>query len=251
MQQNNSVQELVIGGLVPVTTIDYPEHLSAVIFCQGCCWRCPYCHNYEILDSSVRIPGSPTWEDVLAFLDKRKGLLDAVVFSGGEPLLQPFISTAIKQVRSRGFSVALHTNGYNPTLLRTILPDIEWVGIDIKAPFSDYYKAISSSSSDWEKVKRHNFGNKVKESLDILLESGISFEARTTLDPRVISKAMLKSLAKELSSRGVHTYAIQEYRKTDTSSEQPSSSDISSFFTDKELIEELRCLFPEFIVRRG
>ena len=251
MPQNNSAQGLVVGGIVPVTTIDYPEHLSAVIFCQGCCWHCPYCHNAGIIDANAVIPGAPKWEEVLDFLDKRKGLLDAVVFSGGEPLVQPFIRTAIKQVREKGFAIALHTNGHNPELLAEILPDIEWVGLDIKAPLADYHKAVSETEDDWAKMKAHNFGAKVSQSLDILLKSGISFEVRTTLDPRIITKDMLKELATELSARKVSTYAIQEYRKTGNDSAQPSDADIHSFFTDTELLKELSSLFPEFIVRRG
>ncbi len=251
MPQNNQAQELVVGGLVPVTTLDYPEHLSAVIFCQGCCWHCPYCHNASIINPNAVVPNAPKWSEILHFLDKRKGLLDAVVFSGGEPLMQPFIAKAIKQVREKGFAVALHTNGHNPELLQEILPDLEWVGLDIKAPFADYHIAVSETSADWERIKAHNFGAKVSRSLDILISGGISFETRTTLDPRIISKDMLRTIAKELSSRKVHTYAIQEYRKTGDDSHQPSDAEIHSFFTDNGLLKEISSLFPEFIVRRG
>ncbi len=244
-------QTLLVGGIVPFTTLDYPEHLSAVVFCHGCCWHCPYCHNQEIIDINKPVKYAPSWESVINFLSQRQGLLDAVVFSGGEPLLQPAIKSAIKQVKDMGFKVALHTNGHNPQMLAEVLPDISWIGLDIKTVFSEYYKAVSKDPSFWDKIKSQNFGKAVEKSLDTILKAGTDFECRTTLDPRVVSKDELKRIAKALSEKGVKTYAIQEYRKTDESPDQPSNAAISSFFTDAELLAEIKPLFPHFIIRRA
>lgn len=92
---------LIIGGLTPFTTIDFPGKLAAVIFCQGCPWRCGYCHNRHLLDAGQ--PGTVPWHEVIRFLEQRRGLLDAVVFSGGEPTLQTRLPDAVAAVRRMGF----------------------------------------------------------------------------------------------------------------------------------------------------
>ena len=238
-----------IGGFVPFTLVDYPEHISAIVFCQGCCWHCPYCHNQELIDINYKNENAPAWNEILSFLRNRKGLLDAVVFSGGEPLLQTYLKQAIKQVKELGFAAVLHTNGHNPAFLSDILPELKWVGMDVKAPFPDYHKAVFADLEKQKKLKTLNVGKNVEESLDLLLKSSIEFECRTTLDPRVLSKDDLRQIARCLSEKGVKTYAIQKYRKTDDSPSQPSDNDINSFFKDKELLSELNKLFPNFIVR--
>ncbi len=243
-------QTLRIGGFVPFTLVDYPEHISAIIFCQGCCWHCPYCHNQELIDINATTENAPSWLEILSFLRKRKGLLDAVVFSGGEPLLQPYLKQAIKEVKDLGFAAVLHTNGHNPDFLKDILPDLEWVGLDIKAPLSEYEIAVFADSESQEKIKKLNIGNKIEQSLDSILSSGINFECRTTLDPRILTKDKLREIAKFLSSKGVKHYAIQKYQKIDNSPSQPSDNEINSFFTDTALLAELKSLFPDFIVRQ-
>ena len=246
----NKEQTLRIGGFVPFTLVDYPEHISAVIFCQGCCWNCPYCHNKGLIDLHNISENTPIWDDIIAFLKRRKGLLDAVVFSGGEPLLQSYLLSAVQEVKNLGFAAVLHTNGHAPNLLSKIVPYLDWVGLDIKAPFAEYYKAICSDSSLIDKFKNLNFGEKVKESLEILLSSKIDFECRTTLDPRIINNNMLIDIAKSISAMGVKNYAIQQYRKTDNLQDQPSDREITSFFENEELLAELSSLFPNFIVRK-
>lgn len=239
-----------VAGIVPFTMIDYPNHISAVIFLQGCCWHCPYCHNAHIIDINKSVAGSVPWTEALAFLNKRKGKLDGVVFSGGEPLLQPSLYSMICQVRDMGYSVALHTNGHNPDALAKVLPVVDWIGLDIKAPFSVYHKAICRDKSDWDKMRALDFGAKVLACLDMILAAKVPFECRTTLYPKVLSKEDLRQIGQVLSDKGVKTYAIQEYRRTDDSAWQPSNSEIYSFFEDKELMSELDSLFPDFIIRR-
>lgn len=127
---------LRVGGLVPLTTIDYPGALAAVIFCQGCPWRCPYCHNPHLLPARGEhmIP----WPEVRRFLERRRGLLDGVVFSGGEPTVQPTLASALDQVRGLGFRTGLHTAGPYPQRLAALLPRLDWVALDVKAPLARY-----------------------------------------------------------------------------------------------------------------
>ena len=107
--------------------------LAAVVFCQGCPWRCGYCHNPGLIppqgEHEVR------WESVLEFLQRRRDLLDGVVFSGGEPTLQSGLDDAIRDVRALGFKIGLHTGGMYPQRLESILQRVDWVGMDVKAPF--------------------------------------------------------------------------------------------------------------------
>lgn len=162
---------LTIGGLTPFTTIDYPGKLAAVIFCQGCAWRCGYCHNRHLLD--VAKPGSIGWPEVISLLEQRQGLLDAVVFSGGEPTMQASLLEAIAQVRSMGFLTGLHTGGAYPERLAACLPHLDWVGMDLKAPF-DLYDQITRVSGS---------GTAAEQSALILRQSGVAHQFRTTLDP--------------------------------------------------------------------
>lgn len=135
---------LRVGGLTRLTSIDFPGRLAAVVYAQGCPWRCGYCHNPELLDASApATPAALDWPQVLAFLDKRRGLLDGVVFSGGEPTLQTALPAALREVRAMGFQTALHTGGMYPERLSALLPLLDWVGLDIKGPLQRY-DAITS-----------------------------------------------------------------------------------------------------------
>ena len=111
--------DIHVGGITPFTTIDFPGRLAAVIFCQGCPWRCRYCHNRHLLESGEA--GQYSWNDTFRWLETRRGLLDGVVFSGGEPLLQKQLPEAIGQIHQNGFEVALHTSGVYPERLSKVL----------------------------------------------------------------------------------------------------------------------------------
>ncbi|KOR27522.1 hypothetical protein TI03_06720, partial [Achromatium sp. WMS1] len=145
---------LRIGGFNPFTTIDYPDALAAVVFCQGCSWRCRYCHNPELVATTEAT--KIQWSDIIEFLKQRQGLLDAVVFSGGEPTIQQALLPAIKQVKALNYQVGVHTAGSNPKRLRQILPLVDWVGFDIKADISDYAAVTcvpNSGKVAWSSIK--------------------------------------------------------------------------------------------------
>ena len=191
---------LRIGGLTPLSTTDWPGMLAAVVFCQGCPWRCGYCHNPGLIPShsDSEIP----WEDLLAFLRRRQGLLDGVVFSGGEPTLQPALADAMRAVRALGFKVGLHTGGGYPRRLAEVLPLVDWVGLDVKAPFDDYPRITGIVGS----------GERALSSLEHVLASGVAHEIRTTVHPALLADAEVVSLAQDLSTRGVKHYVIQAFR---------------------------------------
>jgi pyruvate formate lyase activating enzyme len=185
-----------IGGLTPLSTLDFPGELSAVVFCQGCPWRCRYCQNGHLL--SARGPRELEWSEVLEFLGRRKGLLDAVVFSGGEPTVQKDLGRVIDQVAALGFKVGLHTAGTAPDRLDGILEKTDWIGLDIKA-LPDEYPAITGVAGS---------GEAAWKSLDLALKSGVSLEVRTTWMPGVTEQA-IAALGERLATYGVRRFALQ------------------------------------------
>jgi pyruvate formate lyase activating enzyme len=158
---------LRVGGLTRLSAADYPGKLAAVVFCQGCAWRCTYCHNAHLLEktSSHEIP----WSNVLAFLEKRRGLLDAVVFSGGEPTLQPSLGSAMAQVKAMGYLVGLHTAGIVPRRLAEVLQLADWVGMDVKAPWEVHSRVTGVRGS----------ARRARESMALIRASGVACEFHT------------------------------------------------------------------------
>lgn len=191
---------LRIGGLTPLSTTDWPGMLAAVVFCQGCPWRCGYCHNPDLIPP--RGEHEIAWEDVIAFLYRRRELLDGVVFSGGEPTLQRDLAQAMREVRALGFKIGLHSGGAYPDKLAAVLPLVDWVGLDIKAPFDDYARITSAAGS----------GERARESLELVLAAGVQHEIRTTVHPELLADAEVEAIAQELSARGVKRYVIQQFR---------------------------------------
>lgn len=225
---------LRIGGYQPFTTVDYPGALAAVVFCQGCPLRCVYCHNRDLLPprGATRIE----WREVHAHLARRKGLLDAVVFSGGEPLMQAALLPAMIAAKSLGYRIGLHTSGIAPDRLRAVLPVLDWVGFDVKAPFDKYESTTGIKGS----------GRKALRSLEILLESGIDVEIRTTVWPGVADRNSIRQIGKVLSRIGASNYVLQEAR--DPLTNAPMGGDA---FADSALVKELGEKFTEFMTRRA
>lgn len=227
---------LRVGGLTPLSTADWPGMLAAVVFCQGCPWRCRYCHNPGLIPAhgENEIP----WEDVLAFLHRRRGLLDGVVFSGGEPTLQAGLPDAMREVRALGFKIGLHTGGAYPRRLAEVLPLVDWVGLDAKAPFSDYARITGIVGS----------GTPALSSLDAVLASGVDHEIRTTVHPALLSEAEVVKLARDLSARGAKRYVIQPFRSQGCVNQALCLSTMYSQ-PPHGVANELAGLFEHFVMR--
>ena len=206
-----SADSLAIAGLVPLSTVDWPGKLAAVVFLQGCPLACPYCQNEAILDPKV--PGAVPWSQVEALLARRAGLLDGVVLTGGEALRQAGVADAARRVREMGFGVGLHTAGAYPRALVKTLPHTDWVGIDVKAMPDDYAAATGFGA-----------GAKAWQSLDAVLEASaeradvgpLDYEVRTTVYPGAPVTERFEELLGELRARGVRNFALQEARTDGT-----------------------------------
>jgi pyruvate formate lyase activating enzyme len=197
---------LRIGGLQRFTSIDFPGALAAVVFVQGCAWRCVYCHNPQ-LQARRPAPGAPRWCEVRAWLATRRGLLDAVVFSGGEPTLDAALPAAMAQARALGFRVGLHTAGLAPRRLQAVLPLADWVGLDVKAPL------VRDGGARHDAVTGVKGGAAaVRRSLALLMASGVPHQLRTTVHADWLPGADLASLQAELAALGAPPTVVQPGR---------------------------------------
>ena len=230
---------LKAAGLVPFTTIDFPGRLAAVIFLQGCPLKCPFCHNYTLQKEET--PTDTDWSEIDTFLNRRRKQLDGIVLSGGEPLKHKEVKELIEKIKVSGYQVAIHTSGVYPEHLKLVLPLLDWVGLDIKAPWKKYDVLTGISSK--------NIVANVQKSLEILLKSKISFECRTTCDPRYLKKEDILNIAYNLAEQGVTNYVLQRYRTFDGDINPPEESAISAFFNDISFQDKLKYLFSNYSTR--
>jgi len=192
--------DLQIAGMARLSSCDWPGMLVATVFLQGCPLDCGYCHNPGLLDP--RVPGTVAWDDVLAHLDRRHGLLDGVVFSGGEPTRQPGLADGMRQVREHGFGVGLHTSGAYPKRFAEVLPLCDWIGLDIKAPEHLYGTVTGVQAA----------AAKAFACLRLALESGVALQVRTTVDPTTMAPDDVAELTETLLGLGVREHVLQEVR---------------------------------------
>ncbi|XZG69954.1 anaerobic ribonucleoside-triphosphate reductase activating protein [Chitinibacteraceae bacterium HSL-7] len=226
--------EPALAGLVPFSSVDWPGHLVATLFVAGCPWRCAYCHNPH-LQERHHPAGAPAWDDVLAWLPTRAGLLDGVVFSGGEPLAEPRLPEMIESVRALGFRTALHTAGAYPKRLAACLPYLDWVGLDIKTLRRSYAALTGKRGS----------GAAADQALDLLLAGGVPFECRTTVHPALHDDTLLAELADDLLARGVHCYALQRFQPRGCTDSTLICGDDWTV-PGTELLQRLEQRFPSF-----
>ena len=184
-----------IAGWQKTSLIEYPEHISAIIFIWGCNFLCPYCHNPELVKKRLQPKLLPA-EEIFAFLAKRKNVLEAVSITGGEPLLYPEIIDFIKRIKTLSYLVKLDTNGTNPFLLEKIidLKLVDYIAMDIKAPLTSRNQAYNKATG--VKVDL----DKIKKSIQIIKDSGIDYEFRTTVVPS-LHRSEERRVGKECRSR--------------------------------------------------
>jgi len=184
-----------IAGWEKNSFVDFPGRISCVIFAPGCNFDCWYCHNAGIRDEHIN------FSEILAFLERRKKMIDGVVFSGGEATLQKDLKDRMKDVKSMGFLVKLDTNGTNPEILKELIDSglVDYVAMDIKAP-KDKYESIVCRKVDM---------NKIQDSIDILMQGRVDYEFRTTFSPDLLHED-IRQIAKWIA--GAKHFSIQQYR---------------------------------------
>jgi len=192
-----------ILGLEKLSLVDYPGYTCAVVFTGGCNFRCPFCHNSGL----VMGEGEELSEvEVLEYLTKRRGLLDAVCVSGGEPTMQSDLVTFLKKLKDMGYKVKLDTNGSNPQILKEILDSnlVDYVAMDIKNNLEDYSEIIGYKCYD---------SAKILESINILKENKVDYEFRTTLVNEYHNQQNIEKMCKDLA--GAKTLYLQRFVNND------------------------------------
>lgn len=184
---------MIIGGLQKTSLLDFPEKIAAIVFTMGCNFRCGYCHNPELINGEAKI------EEVFEFLKTRQGKLDGVVITGGEPCLQKDLPEFIKQVKELGFAVKLDTNGSFPEMLEKVLPDLDYVAMDIKAPLEKYSQIVNVDVDT----------SKILKSIEVLKNSGVDYEFRTTVVKSQLSFEDFEKIGQLI--QGAPRYYLQRF----------------------------------------
>lgn len=196
---------LGIKGFTPTSLIDWPGKIAAVIFLPGCSFRCHYCYNPEFIENPESIAD---FDDrvIFDYLEHKKNWLDGVVMLGGEPTIHPNFFKIVKKIKKIDLGVAVHTNGTSPQILKKLLKEklLDFIAMDIKAPLEDYQKVINVEFSPISII----------ESVNIIKNSGIDYEFRTTVVPGLIGKEEIKKIGKWLS--GAKKFFIQQFKPEKT-----------------------------------
>ena len=191
------------GGFEKCTLLDYPEKMACMVYTIGCNFRCPYCHNPELVDETVE----KTWneEEILTFLQSRRKMLDGIVITGGEPTIHgEDLISFIRKVKELGFLVKLDSNGTNPDFLEKVFKEklVDYVAMDIKAPLEKYHLTVSRSV-DISAIRR---------SISLIMNSSVSYEFRTTVLKCLISENDFEDIGKEI--KGAKKYYLQKFIPT-------------------------------------
>ena len=185
---------MMIGDMI-VSSLEFPEKMSLVIFSGGCILRCPYCHNPELIDNGKSVELHEIIEKIESSLD----FIDSVVITGGEALIQyDDVKEILKYCKNRGLETKLDTNGCFPDKLSELIDLLDYVALDVKAPFDKYGEIIGS-----------DIGDKVKESMEICTDNGIYLECRTTYVPFLMDPEDIIKIAKSITT---DIYTIQQFR---------------------------------------
>lgn len=194
-----------LHGLQKMTLLDFPGHVACTVFLGGCDFRCPYCHNFELVDGTA-VPLMEE-EEFFSFLSKRKGLLDGVAVTGGEPTIHADLPEFVRRIRSLGFPVKLDTNGYHPDMLRRLLEEklIDYAAMDIKNSPEKYASTAGRETLDLSPVR---------ESIALLMGSGTDYEFRTTVVKEFHEQRDFEEIGKMIEGAG--KYFLQSFTDRDS-----------------------------------
>jgi len=232
---------MLIGGLQKFSLLDFPEHVSAIIFTKGCNFKCQYCYNPMLVkpkkdsEEFLEKGRSQIFEnDLFVFLESRVGKLDAVVITGGEPTIHDDLPGFIKRIRKRGLKIKLDTNGTRPEMLKKLLAEglLDYIAMDIKGSV-DKYNTIAGVNVDLKKIK---------ESITIVMKSNLPYEFRTTVVPDLVMPAEIHSIGRQV--KGAEKWYLQVF-KSDIDLVNQSFENTKSY-TAKQM-EEMKLIAEEYV----
>ncbi|MDY6787060.1 MAG: anaerobic ribonucleoside-triphosphate reductase activating protein [candidate division WOR-3 bacterium] len=222
-----------IKGIQGISLIDYPGKVATTIFTAGCNFRCPFCHNPELIED-VRDENTITTDRIFSILSKRRNFIDGVCITGGEPLINENIIEFIELLKGKtGLDIKIDTNGYTPDILRKIIDRglVQYIAMDIKTSPQRYYEAAGIDMKSERIIK----------SIDIIMASSIPYEFRTTVVPGIVESGDIREICSVIS--GADKYALQQYRNGKTLDSR--YSDIHPYKPEK--IEKMRDIAKQFI----
>ncbi|HOZ53760.1 MAG TPA: anaerobic ribonucleoside-triphosphate reductase activating protein [Bacilli bacterium] len=226
--------KVIISGFNKLTLLDYPGLTACIIFTQGCNYKCPFCHNASLIDSKAS--GSYDEEEILKFLIKRRNVLEGICISGGEPLMQKELVEFLIKIKDIGYKIKIDTNGSCPDILKYLIDNklIDYVAMDIKNDLDNYKKTAGITNTD-----------SVKKSIDILLNSDIGYEFRTTVVKELHTVNNIINIAKMI--KNTKKYYLQKF----IDSGDIVSNNLHSF-SDEEMLnikKEIEKYIPTVEVR--
>lgn len=224
-----------IGGIQKTSLLDFPDRISTIVFTKGCNFACGYCHNPELFNSKTDYSVFEFFE----FLQKRKGKLDGVVITGGEPCLQNGLAEFISKIKDMGFAVKLDTNGSFPNVLENLLEKnlLDYIAMDIKAPIERYKEITNSNISE----------NRILQSIELIMKSGIDYEFRTTVVKSQLKLQDFEKIGNMIC--GAKRYYLQKFVPTKTLNPEFINE---TTYSDKEfdkIIKVLTCKISNIAVR--
>jgi len=225
---------MIIGGFQKFSLIDYPGKICAIVFTQGCNFRCPYCHNPELVDPKLFLPPIPE-EEIFSFLEKRRGKLDAVEITGGEPTLHSDLLEFIGKIKNMGFLVKLDSNGTNPDVIEKAIRNklVDYLAMDVKAPL-DKYRETTGVDVDVDKIKRN---------IELIMNSGVDYEFRTTIVKSLLSREDILKIGELI--KGAKLYILQKFVPSKTLNPKFLDEDT---YTDEEF-EQLKIKMEKYVDR--
>ena len=220
-----------IGGLQKTSLLDYPDYISAIVWTIGCNFRCPFCYNKSLVSGNAELYPE---EEIFSFLNKRKGMLDGVVITGGEPLLQEDVVDFVSKIKKLSYLIKVDTNGCYPEKLKELLDKklVDYVAMDVKAP-KKKYDQLSGVKTDLSKIEN---------SVEIIKKDAPDYEFRTTFVPQILKKEDIVEIAKWLD--GAKNFYLQQF-KINPPLVSPKFEKIAPY--QKEyLLETLEAIKPYF-----
>jgi pyruvate formate lyase activating enzyme len=227
---------MIIGGIQKTSLIDYPSKICCVVFTSGCNFRCPYCHNPDLVNTDT-IRSAYDAKGIFSFLEERKSFLDGVVVSGGEPTLQKDLFDFCSQIKKLGYPVKLDTNGSKPDIIKKLLNAhlIDYIAMDIKTDPARYTPIITKFIDP----------TAIQSSIRLILESGIASEFRTTCVKSIVDKEDIRTIARLI--QGAKLFALNKVQYHHLNILNPEFFENSDWYCNDQTIEEFREIASDFV----
>jgi len=221
-----------IAGLQKISMVDFPGHVCATIFTQGCNFRCGFCHNRDLITTDADFQFSQ--EEMFGYFNSRKKMLEAVCITGGEPTLWPDLPELIRKIKDAGLKVKLDTNGSRPQMVRDLLGEglLDYIAMDVKTSFGKY--PLLNIPDNTEEA--------LAETIRAMISSDIEYEFRTTCVPGIVAVDDIYSIGKAI--KGARRHCLQQFR--------PSGNVVEEKYSDlkpytKEKLKEMRSISERFV----